>query len=101
MHLPSLLVKNSGACWVAIPSQEPGYNAYQFTETNRNSAPILNGSIVEFMAIEGSMTNLNSEERAALASTPIRISAQVGERFYKAVIPVADAFPLGRTNSDL
>jgi hypothetical protein len=94
MHLPTLLVKDSGPCWVAIPSQEPGYNAYQFTETNRNSEPILNGSTVEFMVIEGSMTNLNSAERAALANLPIRISAQIGERFYKAVVPVADAFPL-------
>jgi hypothetical protein len=84
---------------VAIPSQEQGYNAYQFTESNRNNAPILNGSTAEFMAIEASMTDLNSAERATLANMPIRVSAQIGERFYKAVIPVADAFPLGRTNT--
>jgi hypothetical protein len=51
------------------------------------------------MAIEASMTDLNSAERATLANMPIRVSAQIGERFYKAVIPVADAFPLGRTNT--
>jgi hypothetical protein len=101
MHLPTPLVKDSGPCWVAIPSQEPGYNAYQFSEINRNNAPILNGSTMEFMSIEASMTNLNSVERAALTNMPIRISAQLGERFYKAVIPVADAFPLGRTNTVL
>jgi hypothetical protein len=51
------------------------------------------------MAIEASMTNLKSAERAALASLPIRISAQIGERLYKAVIPVTDTFPLGQTNT--
>jgi hypothetical protein len=95
MHLPTLLVMDFGPCWVAIPCQEPGYNAYQFSEANRNDAPILNGSTVEFMAIEASTTNLNSAERTALANMPIRISAQIDERFYKTVIPVADAFPLG------
>lgn len=99
MYIPSLLVKDFGPCWVAIPCQEPGYASYQVAETNRNNQPILNASTTEFMAIEASMTNLNSAERATLAMMPIRISAQIGERFYKAVISVADAFPFGQTNA--
>jgi hypothetical protein len=96
MHLPTLLVRDFGPCFLAIPCQEPGYSAYQFTEANRSNAPILNGSTMQFMAIEASMTNLNSAERSAIANMPIRISAQIGDRLYKAVIPVSDAFPLGR-----
>jgi hypothetical protein len=44
MYVPTLLVKDFGPCWVAIPCQTSDYNAYQFTEANRNGQPILNDS---------------------------------------------------------
>ncbi|MDP9050975.1 MAG: hypothetical protein M3O31_09700, partial [Acidobacteriota bacterium] len=99
MYVPTLLVRKFGSCWVAVPTDKPGYSAYRVTETHRNREPILNDSTMDFMSIEASMTDLNSAERATLINTPVHISAQIGERIYRASIPVADIFPVGQTGS--
>jgi hypothetical protein len=51
------------------------------------------------MSIEASMTDLNSAERASLINMPVHISAQIGERIYRANIPIADIFPVGQPES--
>jgi hypothetical protein len=99
MYVPTLLVRQLGPCFVEVQSNKPGYSAYRFSETHRNREPILNDSTMDFMSIEASMTDLNSAERASLINMPVHISAQIGERIYRANIPIADIFPVGQPES--
>jgi hypothetical protein len=75
MYVPTLLVRQLGSCWIAVPTNKPGYSAYRFTETHRNREPILNDSTTDFMSIEASMSDLNSAERATLINMPVHLSA--------------------------
>ncbi len=67
MHVPSLLIRDPGVNILATPSKKQGYKAFQMSEAHKSGAPILNGATMEFMLVDGSITDLTSAQRATLA----------------------------------
>jgi hypothetical protein len=95
MQIPVSVMRNAGMQYLSVPSDDPRYMKLVFTEAHRNGQPVLNDTTMDFMSTEGSITDLRTEERAALADTPILLRAQIGSRRYKAEIPVSEVFPTG------
>jgi hypothetical protein len=85
-------MKNMGTCILGVPSDRDGYDKFVFSEKNRNGEAILHDtSLMDFMSIEASMTEVPLRVRPSLG--PIVVTADIGSRRYKAEITVAEAFP--------
>lgn len=95
LHVPSLLLRDFGCSYaLEVPAERIGYKAFRMTEANRPGQPILNDSVTRLQTVDISVSRLTATERASLAKTPFYVSAQIGDRPYRDVVPVADIVPL-------
>ncbi len=96
LQIPSLLLRDFGCSYaLEVSTDKEGYKAFRMTEANRPGQPILNDSVTKLQTVEISVSRLNATERASLFELPIYLSAQIGDRLYRDIIPIADVVPLG------